>query len=61
MNFSRIKNILIGLKNHVQDVWSFLDVTQLTFTGLSLICWMDYVFFNELPSILEKMDYTFLS
>ncbi|KAL4441951.1 hypothetical protein ABPG74_003702 [Tetrahymena malaccensis] len=53
--FSRLINILKGLGNHVQDVWSFLDVALLTFIGIAMSYWLRFATNSELTDIMNKI------
>jgi hypothetical protein len=44
---ARIVNILLGLKNHISNVWSFLDVAMIIFLALAGNTWRMFVFENS--------------
>ncbi|EAS02660.2 polycystin cation channel protein (macronuclear) [Tetrahymena thermophila SB210] len=56
--FSRLINILKGLGNHVQDVWSFLDVALLTFIAIAMSYWIRFATNSQLTDIMNQIPPT---
>lgn len=57
---ARFFNILKGLKNHVSNIWSTIDVVMIIFIALALNIWIDFFLNNPCIEFLNQVNFDLL-